>query len=248
MARKPRVLPETSNLENSEVATVSPAEPLADVAYRKLKSAIMNGSLYPGLQAAEQKIAEQLGMSRTPIHQAMVRLQHEGLVELSPRKGVTVSQINYDDFEHIYQTLKALEGLAVTLLANKAKSLGLKAEQRLEQACQAGEIALEKGDLNAWAEADDAFHNALLEESGNPILAQMGQLVMEKSRRARALTLKLRPLPTASNEDHRAIVEAIKRSDTNGARVLLERHRDRGMNVLLPILKAIISPDPFLRF
>ena len=83
MARPPRRLPMKADLHEMAAGTV--AEPLADAAYRRVKAAVLDGSLPPGLQAADQRVAAQPGMSGTPVHTAVVRLEHEGWITLSAR-------------------------------------------------------------------------------------------------------------------------------------------------------------------
>ena len=90
---------------------------LVDEAYQALKTAIRNNVFPPGHQAAEPEIARQLGMSRTPVHEAIIRLQEEGLVQVLPRRGVLICPISADDIREIYDVLIAVEGMAAALLA-----------------------------------------------------------------------------------------------------------------------------------
>ncbi|MBX9593152.1 MAG: GntR family transcriptional regulator, partial [Roseomonas sp.] len=111
--RQDRVTP-----ERVRPAGPSPARPsLAEAAYAALKASILEGLLPPGHEAVEQAIADQLGMSRTPVHEAVLRLQHEGMVRILPRRGVMVLPIDPEDLRQTYQVLIALEGEAAALLA-----------------------------------------------------------------------------------------------------------------------------------
>lgn len=244
MARTPRTLPTFACLEGVIAETGS--EPLTDVAYRRIKAAILDGGLPPGLQAAEQQIAVQLGMSRTPVHMAIVRLQHEGWITLSARRGLVIAPIVPEDIQHIYETLMALEGTAVARLARRPAGIEDGVDLRITQACEATERALEHDDLAAWSHADGRFHDLLVEASGNPHLARLARFVMEQAQRARNLTLRLRPRPTISNADHRLILERILARDEVGARAALDAHRTRGIQTLVPILTAISQPSRFL--
>jgi DNA-binding GntR family transcriptional regulator len=244
MARTPRTLPSTAELAEGTHDQV--AEPLAEIAYRRIKAAILDGSLPPGLQAAEQQIAVQLGMSRTPVHMAIVRLQHDGWITLSARRGLVIAPIVPNDLQHIYETLMALEGTAVARLARRPAGDDDGIDTRITQACEATELALTQDDLSAWSEADGRFHHLLVEASGNPHLAQMARFVMEQAQRARNLTLRLRPRPEASNADHRLILQRILARDPAGARAALEAHRNRGIETLVPILAAMSQPRKFL--
>ena len=92
---------------------------LVDDAYSKLKDAIRENQFPPGYQGSEQEIANHLGMSRTPVHEAVIRLQEEGLVRVLARRGVVVCAISADDMREIYQVIIALEGAAAELLAER---------------------------------------------------------------------------------------------------------------------------------
>lgn len=220
--------------EPSELASTSQA----DVAYRRIKEAIIEGALAPGTRAAEQQIALRLGMSRTPVHQAIVRLEHERWLELSPRRGISIAPIDPDEMLEIYEILMSLEGTAAGRLAARPRvSDGIDDALRAANArCVA---ALDAGDLLAWAEADYRFHTALVEESGNERLTQLVGAVAEQAHRARLLTVRLRPVPVMSNADHEAITTAIEKRRPTTARRALEAHRRRGMETLVPILRAM---------
>ena len=242
MSRPSRTLPPTP-VGLSQAQT---AEPLADMAYRRIKAAILDGSLPPSLLASEQQIATRLTMSRTPVHQAIVRLEQEGWVELLPRRGVMIAPISASDMHDVYEALLALEVAAVRRLTSWGAPQSDPTLSALEQSCDDGDAALKNGDLTAWAAADDRFHAALVDLSGNRHITRLARTVMEQAQRARWLTLKLRPLPSVSNADHRAILQAIKAAEPDFACERMRAHRQRGMDVLLPILEALSTKTSFL--
>lgn len=242
MSRPSRTLPPTS----VGLIEASSGEQLSDIAYRKIKGAILDGALPPGLLASEQQIASRLAMSRTPVHQAIVRLEQEGWIELLPRRGVMIVPISASDMHDVYEALLALEVAAVRRLTSSGAPENDPTLLTLEQACDDGDAALEKGDLPAWAAADDRFHASLVDLSGNRHITRLARAVMEQAQRARLLTLKLRPRPSVSNADHRAILQAIKARDPNLACERMRAHRQRGMDVLLPILEALSTKTSFL--
>jgi DNA-binding GntR family transcriptional regulator len=205
-------------------------------AYEALKEAIRNNVFAPGYQGSEQEIASQLGMSRTPVHEAIIRLQEEGLVRVLPRRGVVVCAISPDDMREIYEVIIALETASAELLAEKpADERGPVAEE-LEAVNAEMQAALKADNLPAWAKADERFHQLLVERSGNGRLARMFHTVMDQSHRARMLTLRLRPKPTASVREHRAIVDAIQEGNPEAAREAAKRHRVAARDQLLPLL------------
>ena len=242
MSRPSRTLPPTP-VGLSQAQT---AEPLTDMAYRRIKAAILDGSLPPSLLASEQQIATRLAMSRTPVHQAIVRLEQEGWVELLPRRGVMIAPISAPDMHDVYEALLALEVAAVRRLTSWGAPQSDPTLSALEKSCDDGDAALKNGDLTAWAAADDRFHASLVDLSGNRHITRLARAVMEQAQRARLLTLKLRPLPSVSNADHRAILQAIKAAEPDLACERMRAHRQRGMDVLLPILEALSTKTSFL--
>ena len=210
---------------------------LVDEAYRALKAAIRENVFPPGYQAAEPEIAQQLGMSRTPVHEAIIRLQEEGLVQVLSRRGVVVCAIAPSDIREIYDVTIALEGMAASLLAQQAVDVRPQAVDALEHETASMAASLANGDLLGWAAADDRFHTWLTERCGNRRLARMASTVRDQSHRARLLTLHLRPPPVASEAEHRQIIDAIRTGDAAAAEAAAKLHRVRARDALMPLLK-----------
>ena len=136
-----------------------------DDAYSRLKREILADRFRPGFQAFELEIADMLQMSRTPVREALIRLESDGLIELVPRRGVRVLPVSPGDMKDIYQLLTLLEPEAAAEVAQRGVSADEMAS--LEQCCTAMQAALEQDDLEGWAEADDQFHRELLAMSSN---------------------------------------------------------------------------------
>lgn len=216
-----------------------PRASLVDAAYEALKEAIRNAVFAPGYQGSEGEIAAQLGMSRTPVHEAIIRLQEEGLVRVLPRRGVVVCAISPEDMREIYEVVVALETASAELIAEKPEAArGAIAEELAGVNAEMAE-ALARGDLVSWAGADGRFHQLLVERAGNRRLSRMFASIMDQSHRARMLTLRLRPRPEASVEDHAAIVAAIRRGDPREARDSARAHRIRAREQILPLLSQL---------
>lgn len=209
---------------------------LVDGAYEALKEAIRSNAFAPGYQGSEQEIATQLGMSRTPVHEAIIRLQEEGLVRVLPRRGVLVCAISPDDMREIYEVIVALEAASAELLAEKPADVRVGIADELDGVNARMQSALKADELVEWAQADGRFHELLVERSGNGRLLRMFHTIMDQSHRARMLTLRLRPKPTASVREHRAIVEAIRSGDPRAARDRAKGHRAAARDKLLPLL------------
>jgi DNA-binding GntR family transcriptional regulator len=212
---------------------------LVDGAYEALKEAIRNNAFAPGYQGSEQEIASRLGMSRTPVHEAIIRLQEEGLVRVLPRRGVIVSAISLDDMREIYEVIIAVEAASAELLAEKPDEERGQIAGELDAVNGQMKSALAADSLAEWARADERFHQLLVERSGNGRLARMFHTIMDQSHRARMLTLRLRPKPIASVNEHRAICEAIRKGDAQAAAEGARQHRVAARNQLLPLLAQL---------
>lgn len=203
-------------------------------AYETVKQRILDNEWPAGHVALEQEVASELGMSRTPVREALIRLADEGLVEVRPRHGVRVLDVSASDMREIYQVLTALESTAAELVADR----GIDAYQlaQLDACVDEMDAALTRDDLTAWAVADEQFHQLLIDLCGNGRLAGMVRTCRDQARRARMTTLHLRPKPTRSNDDHRATVDAIRRRDPTVAREIHRRHRADAGSMLIDIL------------
>lgn len=208
---------------------------LVERTYQEIKQRIMGNFYPPNLRVLEQDLAHQLGVSRTPVREALIRLQNEGLVEVQPRRGMRVIPISPDDMREVYEVLMCLESQAAERLAERRPS---EAElEPLMSAVEDMERALERGDLESWAESDQRFHRLLLELAGNSRLSAMALTVFDQVHRARMATLRIRPLPRQSNKDHRALVEAVLEGDGRKAAELHRAHRQRAMRLLTELLE-----------
>jgi DNA-binding GntR family transcriptional regulator len=221
-----------------EAAQAEPTS-LVDEAYQALKTAIRDNVFPPGHQAAEPEIARQLGMSRTPVHEAIIRLQEEGLVQVLPRRGILICPISADDMREIYDVLIAVEGMAAALVAGLPGTAAGSVAATLEQETARMEQALGQEELPVWAAADERFHEVLTDRCGNRRLARIAGTVRDQSHRARLFTLHLRPLPTASSAEHRRITDAIRAGKAAEAEAAARAHRIRARDALLPLLAQV---------
>lgn len=210
---------------------------LVEQAYHDLKGRILSNEYPPAFQATETEIAHRLAMSRTPVHEALLRLQSDGLVELLPRHGVRVLPIYPADLREIYELLCCLESTAAELMANRRLPADAPEFAEMEAANVAMDEALARDDLDTFAEMDDRFHRLLVRYSGNERLMRFVFSISDQQHRARRLTLRLRPKPTQSSAEHRTTLEAIRRGDARAAHELHKAHRVRGMNLILGLIE-----------
>jgi len=206
-------------------------------AYLQLKDEILSNRMAPGFQAPEPEIAIRLGMSRTPVREALIRLEAEGLVELIPRRGARVLPLRAEDMREIYEILTSLESDAAAALARR--NLSASDLATVEHASVQMQNALDAHDLDAWAHADDLFHRGLLDLHGNVRLRDFVQALSDQAHRARIATLRLRDIPRQSTAEHREILDAIYAGDAQRARRAFRNHRERAAGELLRILEKL---------
>ncbi|MBU1307468.1 MAG: GntR family transcriptional regulator [Alphaproteobacteria bacterium] len=199
-----------------------------------IRSLIFSGELAAGTDHLESELAERLGISRTPVREATLMLAQQGLLEVRPRKGVRICALSVKDMEEVYAVLTELESLA----AEDAARMGYSTRElaSLKSAIDSMDRAIAEQNLEDWATADDQFHHELVRLGGNSRVQAIVTMMSDQVRRARSITLHIRPLPVKSNEDHRELYEAIKRGDPLAAREIHRRHRSQARELLVGIL------------
>ncbi|MBK1699174.1 GntR family transcriptional regulator [Rhodovibrio salinarum] len=213
-----------------------PALPARERAYRDMRYRILEGGLAPGTTLLETELAALLSMSRTPIREAAIRLEKEGLVTIRPRHGITVRALSLDDLAEIYEVFSALEVRAAGLAA--LRGLAPETVTRMRGLLDAMEQATRRDQIEYWSRLDDAFHSAIAAASGNPRLQSTLRLYWDQQYRARLAIVPLRSRPTRSDAEHRAIFEAICAGDEAEAERLMRGHRERADAQTLELLRS----------
>jgi len=182
-----------------------------DKAYSILKTEIMENRMPPGYQAVETELAARLGISRTPVREAIVRLSEEGLVEIRRRHGMRVLPISVDAMKEIYGLLSIL----MPECARQIVSNGLSRSQidEIEELTDKMDTAMVDNDLDAWARAEDQFHRIQIQFLSNFRLAKMINQLLDQTHRARILTLNLNKKNERTSSDHRAMIDAMRQGD-----------------------------------
>ncbi|MEQ8817853.1 MAG: GntR family transcriptional regulator [Thalassobaculum sp.] len=208
---------------------------LTESAYNRIKSEIMENRIPSGFQCTETELAERFDISRTPIHEALVRLAQERLIEVKPRHGMRVLPISVDDLRDIYGLLFVLEPECASALARQ----GLSGNQiaQLRAAADAMRDAIVTGNLDAWAAADNQFHRLQLAYLRNRRLADIIGLLLDQAHRVRMFTLRFRALPVRSTEEHAEMVSLLEEGDADGLASLFRRHRETAARELFDILE-----------
>lgn len=210
---------------------------LVDEAYDALKGAILANEYPPGHQVSAQELALRFGMSRTPVQEAALRLQQEGLVEILPKRGIRIKALSPEDLAEIYEVVVAIETSAARRIAGfDAPRRHLAADALMLETNRMAQ-ALAEADHASWGAADAAFHRLLVEHCGNRRFATIMATVNAQWHRARMVTVHLRTNLVASIAEHRAIVEAIRAGQPAEAQAAAEAHRNRVRDELLPLLE-----------
>jgi DNA-binding GntR family transcriptional regulator len=179
-------------------------------AYTHLESAILTGELKPRERLVEQDLAERLGMSRTPIREALRRLEDRGMVRILPHRGAIVSDISPADVENIYAVRCHLEMLASRLAVGRIRAEGMDRVAELE-AAHASVVA--GGDVRALMLANDHFHDSIYVAAENPCLFE---LIQQLRRQVHAVRFNAWSQPdriARSLAEHRQMVQALRRRD-----------------------------------
>lgn len=201
----------------------------------EMRELIFTGRLPAGSDHLESELAAQLGMSRTPVREAALTLEAQGLLEMRPRKGVRILPVSVEDMREIYDVLTELESLAAELAAKRNYSdPELSA---LAQSIADMDRAIESENLEIWAEADERFHKELVRLGGNSRVETIVAMMSDQVRRARSITLYMRPVPIKSNVDHRGVLDAIRKGDAKQARRIHHEHRQSAKAVIIDLLE-----------
>ncbi len=210
---------------------------LVDQAYEAIRIRILDNVFPPGYQALESELAQALGISRTPVREALIRLQKEGLVSVVPRHGMRVLPVSPADMAEIYAVLTALECAAAEIVATRGPTD--EELKPLTQATRDMDRALKADDLDAWAMADERFHRTLVELAGNRMLQATVENFWDRAHRARMVTLRMRPKPVNSTKEHTLLVERLRAGDARGAVEANRAHRARASGELLTLFERL---------
>ena len=211
---------------------------LPQLAYAIIRHAIRNLILPPGRTILEREVAEILDMSRTPVREALVRLENDEALQLIPRRGFYVEAIEKNDLRDIYQLSATLDGLAIELATKQMQTAEI---NRLEMLVNKQQEALDKQEFSEWAKLDDEFHTVIIECSTNNSLNKAIDIYSDKLYKARLYTINHRPAPDMSIIEHQAIIACLKAKDAKAAKVLMESHRRRAQKEILNALDEIMT-------
>ncbi len=195
--------------------------PLREVVFNTLRDDILRGELEPGERLMEIHLAEKLGVSRTPVREAIRKLELEGLVKMIPRRGAVVASITISDLEDVLEVRKVLEQLTVKLACEKItdEEIALLKKYHEEFA-----KAINTNDLTSLAEKDVSFHDVIYNASHNNRLIQILNNLREQMYRYRLEYIKDRQKRKLLVSEHEKILNAVMNRDSTTAEAAIDAH------------------------
>lgn len=205
-------------------------KPLREIVFESLREAIIQGRLKPGERLMEIQLAEEMGVSRTPVREAIRKLELEGFVVMIPRKGAYVAGISIKDIVDVFEVRAALEALAAGLAAERATPEELEEMERA--VLQIYEVSNGQN-LDTLVERDTSFHELIYKASRNQRLVQIITLLKEHFQRFRTTSLALPGRGKHAVEEHKSIVEAISERNVELASTLAREHIETAEQLFL---------------
>jgi len=198
--------------------------------FERLKQAVVQGKIAPESRLVESHLAQLLGISRTPVREAIHKLEREGYLKKLPRRGFIVLGFSRDDIEETFGIRSILESYAARLAAIKHEKKEL---QALEEKISAYQNCLDVNDLGRLPQINTEFHELLYALSRSPRLIKMINDLKDQIYRYRKVILQNKTFAKVSNEDHKRMLDYIRRRDANGVEALVRDHVIRGQVAVL---------------
>lgn len=199
---------------------------LRELVYDKIKNMILDGALVPGQKISKKDIADILGVSQTPVSEAISHLTGEGLIEQRNREGFYIKIFTYNDLKELFAVRAGLEGIAIQLCIEELSDEEL---EDLVHIFDGFEVTMDNKEVKRYLNADKEFHEKFINLSGNSIIINFDRnfdFIMKSYQKG-----LIRP-PEETLEEHRAIIEAMKSRDAKKAQELLMQHNLRSRDVI----------------
>ncbi len=215
-------------------------KPLREIVFETLREAIISGKLEPGERLMEIQMAEEMGVSRTPVREAIRKLELEGFVVMIPRKGAYVAGISLKDITDVFEVRAALEALAAGLAAERITDAEI---ERLERSLVAYSEQTNQQNIDGIVETDTDFHDLLYKASRNERLLMIITHLREVIQRVRTVSLSQPGRSKDAVEEHREIVDAIADRNVELAQTLAREHIFHAETSMLNSLKGAKSKN-----
>ena len=209
--------------------------PLRDVVFNTLRQAILRGELKPGERLMEIQLANKLGVSRTPIREAIRKLELGGLVLMIPRKGAEVAEITEKSLRAVLEVRRALEELAVQLACEKITKEEIR---ELERVAKEFQQVVNSSDITEIAEVDVCFHDIIYTATDNQKLIQLLNNLREQMYRYRVEYLKRDGVFPQLIAEHEAIIRHIENNEKEKATEVMCRHIDNQVETVIDVIRA----------
>lgn len=210
-------------------------KPLREVIFNTLREAIIIGELKPGERLMEVQLAEKMGVSRTPVREAIRKLELEGLVDMVARRGAQVADLSVKDIMDVLEVRASLDGLATALSSVRITQDELKELKHINTQFT---NYVEKENLQGTIKKDVEFHDIIYRSSRNEKLIQIANNLREQVQRFRVIYLKDFSSTKDIIKEHNDIFEAIQNKDSNNAQYLAQRHIKKQEESIINSLKS----------
>ena len=208
--------------------------PLRDVVFNTLRQAILRGELKPGERLMEIQLANKLGVSRTPIREAILKLELEGLVLMIPRKGAEVAEITEKSLRDVLEVRRALEELSVQLACEKITKEEIR---ELERVAKEFQQVVNSSDITEIAEVDVCFHDIIYTATDNQKLIQLLNNLREQMYRYRVEYLKRESVYPKLIAEHEEIIRFIQEKNKTQAAEMVSRHIDNQVDAVMAVIR-----------
>jgi len=221
-------------LKNWDLGMVPGRKSLGQHVFENLKQAIIRGEVAPGDRLVESRLADALDISRTPVREAIHKLEREGLLRKLPKGGFAVMSLSREDIEETFGIRCVLESYAARLAAENYSEEEL---FPLEEKIREFQKFLDKGHLDELPRINTEFHNLFYALSRSPKLIKMINDLRDQIFRFRKILLKKDKWAEASNQDHRKMLDAIREGDAARVERVVKQHIARGQRIVLSALE-----------
>jgi DNA-binding GntR family transcriptional regulator len=225
---------ELRNPNLGSLSAIPERKPLGHYVFENLKQAIVRGDFSPGNRLVESRIAEAMGISRTPVREAIHKLEREGLIKKLPQGGFYVLNLTREEIEETFGIRSVLESYAARLAAINHQKEEL---EPVEEKIGEFQYFLNRGEMGTLLKINTEFHNLLYAMSRSPKLIKMINDLQDQIYRFRKIILNIETMAKTSNDDHRQMLSAMKTRDADRVETLVRQHILRGQRIVLKELE-----------